>query len=327
MTPIKLVLAIMAKAEPEQVERAIESAPEAARREGVLLVVAPGDPLAARRWPAGVCVLQQRWLGHGPMRELTAVLAHKELGADWVLTIDADDWFEPGGRLPEPAEMTNVDAFAIPVESRGPGWRWRWTSTSHLLRTSAARFMGTGGTELHETLAVDPARVGMHHGLVYRYGGGSTPPSDNIARLGAMTDPRSRFYYAQALKDAKRLPEAYEAFRARAAMEGSYEETFWAKLWSAKLASSVGLSHDQAISRALEAHHYWLGRAEPMRLLADGFMRARDVENARRWADLARKCRYPVDARSFVDLLAYDDLVLEAAGVPTNEAVYSAGPP
>ena len=126
-------------------------------------------------------------------------------------------------------------------------------------------------------------------------------------------DTRAAFYYAQSLKDAGRGKEAFEAFAHRARMLGGIdEETFWAKLWMAKLAHHVGAD---PIVLFQEARLHSPNRAEPLAALETIHRNAGDHDLAFYFGTRAAACPYPVNHRLFVDVNAYSPTALTKAGI------------
>lgn len=321
------VLAIMAKATIEQVLIAVSSALPVVDR--TCIVVAPNDPLVtmgpliAIHTMKPCVVIEEEWKGHAATR--TATLRHAERMADWVVMLDADDTFAPGGQLPcDPS----VDSYEIPVDCTFPGGRWRWLRHGHVMR-SGCGFTWRGTAGLHEVLDTSGRKTERWDRLVVRVeqratdsrtrAGERTYDSD-AERLGAHlnacpSDARAAFYYAYSLRDAGRPHAAYAAFVARAGMEGFREETLWAKLWAAKLAPYVGVSYDEVILRHQEAIDFAPERAEPLREMAHALRGYSKLAEADPFDALAATKPYPIDARLFVEVNAYSPDALTAVGI------------
>lgn len=308
---MKVCLAIMAKGSPDEVLAAIESARPFV--DEVCLVVAPGDELLELELPIPGRIVEEPWRGHALTRTATLRHAESDPEVEWIVMIDADDTFAPGGRLPPHRDTDGADAYSIPIDSVFPGGRWRYWRSGHVIRARRGFFWDGA---VHEAMRGPPgSRVDRWRGLVYRL----TPPQgtraggrtyDDDAKLLAAelerdpTNTRAAFYYAQSLKDAGRPREAIEAFLRRASMGGWVEEAFWAKLWAAKLAVNLGMV-TRIEELYLGAHALLPDRAEPLRDLACVYGRMGLHDEAERYDALADALPFPYDAGLFVDVMAY----------------------
>jgi hypothetical protein len=321
-----VALAIMARAPVDTVLTAIRSAKDFVDR--CVVVVSPATPDEWKdelidRAPNSLrtSVVCQGWLGYADTRTAVYRSAGEDPDVDWVLMLDAHAIFT--GELPDLAGTpADVHAYAIPVDHRFPGGRWRWIRRGHLQRARLPYEWKGTAAGMHEILIVPPEHVRRWDGLVFNSVTGEAKDWGAVAEKAEAAipdengDPRSAFYRAYALRDAGRQRDAYDAFLARAAMESTnVEETFWAHLWAAKIARWLPIEHDEIVSRGLAAHHFAPKRAEPMRELAEAFMKVGDAPNAARWANAARECSYPRDAEFFVDVGAYSEEALIAAGI------------
>lgn len=312
-------LAMMAKAPPEVVLRAIDSARDFAQK--ICLVVAPGDPLTKLRLPVLDLqverpnrIVEQPWLGHATTRTLTLRIAEQDPAVDWVLMIDA--YSKLSGELP-PLHDHEVDAYDIAIEDVSGAWRWM--RPGHLMR--ARRGFGWEGA-LHEAMVYPPGTVTKPwRGLLLRgtASAGQARDFNEDARIlrdhldRHPDDARTAFYYAQSLKDAGRAREAFDAFTARARMAGAWsEETFWALLWRAKLAEQLD---EDVVALHLECHRHSPERAEPLHGLEGYFRRQGRQDLAFLYGTKAASKPYPLDARLFVDRTAYSIEALQAAGI------------
>lgn len=329
---MNVTLAIMAKCHPDTLRRAILSA--AHMVDQVCVVVAPGDPLLTFELPIPGKIVVHDWIGFANTR--TATYKHAErIGADWVVMIDADDVFAPGSTLPK--FEARLDAYETPIDVVGPGWRWRWMRTGHLLRAHINfRWIGTGDSDRHEVLWVPPSSVvdrwnglvctdapNLHpqpaasNGAATR-AGGRTYKSDAeaiVAKAKLLKEPRAAFYHAQSLKDAGLHKEAFFAFKYRAnnlAAVGWVEETFWAKLWLAKLAPFVG---EDPIPLYLDAHFFSPFRAEPLFAIESYYRQNGNHDLAFEYGHRAASCPYPEHARLFVEVHTYSEVALKNAGI------------
>lgn len=320
-----VVLAVMSSAPREVLARTTASA--AAHAATAVVLVAPGT--AAERVDPGqrdlpTAVVERRWSGHASTRTALLEAAGEESDAEWALVLDAG--MTIAGELP-PLDP-GVDSYDVVVEDRSPSHRWRWMRAGHLVRTRRGhRWVGIGASGLHEVLVLaDGSRSEEWRGLVAsgspssKAGGGGRSYEDDAARiaeaLAAQEEPRARFYHAQSLKDAGRHAEAYAAFVARAGMAGAREETFWARLWAAKLAvHHLDRPRDEALAHVDAAKDMFPDRAEPWIELAVARRKWGDQDGAVGAALEAYAKPYPLAARLFVDVSCYSRRALVEAGV------------
>lgn len=334
---MSVCLAIMAKARPEILRRAVDSARELVT--SLCLVVAPGDPLMEFESGLPQRTIEQEWLGFPKTRTLLMRYAEGDPSAKWILMMDADDVFLPGSRMPDlaSADRLRIDSYEIPVELVGPGYRWRWRRGGHLMRARKGfSWEGTGGSDTQEVLVVPHlAHSAPWDGLRYSNVHDPNAPANSEDARGAVrpggrtyaeeavqlgrrvrampTDTRAAYYYAQALRDAGQAEAAFEAYAHRARMIGGFEEeTFWAFMWMGILAPGIG---KDAVEIFHEAHRHSPHRAEPLAAIAMIFRNQGRHDLAMHFGQRAGACKFPTSARSFVDLQAYSREALLEAGI------------
>lgn len=210
---------------------------------------------------------------------------------DYVLTLDADDWFEfePGFEWPD----LTADAYAITIQDAGTTY-----SRPMLVRSDARRIRWRG--VLHEFLDTQGAEVPLLPGVVLRRGHDGARRRDPgtyardaetlkaaLSRLAPEDEdlrPRYTFYLAQSFRDAGDADMAAIAYQVRAGMGGWDEEVFVSWLNAARLreaaspASAMALYQNAVESNPRRAEaHYGLARLfETKGCYEDGYAWAKD---------------------------------------------------
>ncbi len=93
---------------------------------------------------------------------------------------------------------------------------------------------------------------------------------------------------------------------------GLFDEAWWSVLWMARIAPFIG---EDCVPHYLRAHEMMPHRAEPLAGLEHHFRSTGRHNAACTFGVLASTKPFPVDAASFVDLNAYSDDALKAAGI------------
>lgn len=243
------------------------------------------------------------WVDFATNRNDALELARRECSpGDYILMMDADHVWH--GERPK-----KLDRAGYYVEHRYAGTSY---PIACLMRADLPfRYVGV----VHEYLACDGIEFAtLHNAWVEVFHDGvrsrakDTYDKDARLLLEALgrdpTNARTAFYYAQSLKDAGHLQEAYEAYAARSRMSGWDEERWYALLEMARL--SVRLGFEDRVSRQyLAAFDARPSRAEPMVELAAWYRARRQFALASMFAGIAAAIKRP-DDKLFVDPGAHD---------------------
>jgi glycosyltransferase involved in cell wall biosynthesis len=222
--------------------------------------------------------------------------------ADWMFFLDADDEIitEPGFVMP-PLEG---DAYRVLIKC-GDLEFWRTVLVS---TRKDWRFVG----RLHECLgcaepflAAKPLNgiwIQVHVGEGARSANPRQKFLDDAAVLRQClnddpNDLRSLFYLAQSMRDAGDLPEALDLYRERGAcVEGWDEETYFAKLQTARIMGWLDYPMPEVVNAFLSAYWFRPSRAESLGLLAEYLRSKSEWAFAAAMAKLAMQVPRPNDS-------------------------------
>lgn len=247
------------------------------------------------------------WVDFGHNRSESLALAAGQ--GDFLLLIDADETLAiaDGFRLPE-----DRDVQAWMIRQRIAGGQFEYDLPKLLRADHPWRFEGV----VHEYLASErPFRRAALPGLVQvghydsaRNRGGDKFTQDIELLERALAEQpdhaRHRFYLAQSLRDAGRLPEAIDAYRKRAELGGWEEEVFYSLWQVAGLLERTGADAPAVSDAYLAAWQFRPTRIEPLVDLARLNRQLGRHHVARLFAERAASAPRPEDIL-FVDASAY----------------------
>jgi glycosyltransferase involved in cell wall biosynthesis len=185
---------IIAQDEQDRIANAIRSCQSFAD-EVVVVDGGSRDGTVARARELGCTVFENPWPGYAAQRNYAASRATHS----WIFFIDADEVV--GGDLQQAlvvwrqSERPEADAYAV---TRVGDFLGRWLAASggeqlvRLYNREAARM---SDRPVHETLEVDPARVGALPGRLWHHGFRSI--QDHVLRFNRYTDLEARHAHAQ----------------------------------------------------------------------------------------------------------------------------------
>ncbi|MER5427726.1 glycosyltransferase [Streptomyces sp. NPDC002588] len=214
---------------------------------------------------------ERPWKGYDVSRTEAIELARAD--ADYLLFIDADDVMElePGFRMPELTQ----DAYRVDIRfGTFRYWRpvlvstrlsWRYVGVLHEHIECGSRF-GLSTLAGAEMVIVGGGGRLRREGMRAKYLRDVQTLEEGLAKEPG--NARYAFYLGQSLRDAGELERALEAYDRRATMDGSAEETYWARLWAARLAESLERPSAEVMDLYLRAYEIRPTRAEALGDLA-----------------------------------------------------------
>lgn len=257
-------------------------------------------------------IAQKAWTNFADARNTALNIARSQIGVDYFLMMDADHVWH--------GEIGAEGADAYYVEHRYAGAHY---GLACLLRESVPWFykgvVHEYVTSIAPHLIVDlpgPWVEVFHDGVRSR--DAKTYDKDAVLLEEALRadphDARNQFYYAQSLKDALRLAEAFEAYRKRTMMAGWDEETWFARLEMARLAERLSHPPEEVQRLYLVAYNARPTRAETLCDLARWHRLNGEFALANLFASYATSLEKPAD-RLFIDESCYtwrpfDELVI-----------------
>lgn len=258
---------------------------------------------------------ERPWKNFGHNRSEALELARTE-GCDYLLFIDADEWFDAPAGFAWP--LLDADAYELPCHYAGIVYArcalvatrlaWRWEGVLHEYLASEPA---------HQLAALAQPRIVVHHD-----GARARDPDTYLKDIAVLQaalaeDPantRNTFYLAQSLRDAGRWAEARDTYLRRASMGGWDEET-----WHALYQAAVMLERLQGLPAEVQAAYLAAfearpTRAEPLVELARWHREHQQHAQAALVAQWAAAMSRPAD-RLFVDSAAYDWRALDELAV------------
>lgn len=269
---------------------------------------------------------RRRWVDFGHNRSESLVLAAGQ--GDFLLMMDADETLEiaDGFRFPDDPQ---VQAWLI--RQRIGGGEFEYDLPKLLRADHPWHFEGV----VHEHLASEQAfrratlpglvQVG-HYDSARNRGGQKFVQDIELLERALAEEPdhaRHRFYLAQSLRDAGRLPEAVAAYRKRAELGGWDEEVFYSLWQIARLLERTGADAASVGDAYLAAWQFRPPRIEPLVDLARLNRQLGRHHVARLFAERAAAVCRPEDIL-FVDASAYqwraaDELAMALYAVGERE--------
>lgn len=265
------------------------------------------------------------WVDFGHNRSEALALAAGQ--GDYLLLIDADETLEIAADFRWPQD---ADVQAWLIRQRIGNDEFEYDLPKLLRADHPWHFDGV----VHEYLdsrqpfrrAALPGLVQVgHYDSARNLGGHKFTEDIELLERALAEQPdhaRHRFYLAQSLRDANRLPEALEAYRRRAELGGWEEEVFYSLWQVARLLERTGAEVPAIVDAYLGAWQFRPGRIEPLVDLARVHRMLGRHHIARLFAERAASTPRPADIL-FVDAAAYNwraadefALALHATGEP-----------
>mgnify|MGYP001259491730 CR=1 FL=1 len=258
---------------------------------------------------------ERPWKNFGHNRSEALQLARAE-GSDYLLFIDADEWFDaPAG-------------FAWPVLSADAYELVRHYGDMHYHRTAlvATRLPWHWEGVLHEYLDcnqphhldnLDVPHIIQHHDGARAHDPDTYLKDIAVLQAALAEDPanaRNTFYLAQSLRDAGRLDEARTVYLRRAGMGGWDEEAWHALYQAAVLLDRLHGPPAEVQAAYLAAFEARPTRAEPLVELARWHRERQQYAQASLYAQWASGMPQPAD-RLFVEVAAYQWRALDELAV------------
>ena len=284
-----------------------------------------GTQARVRELMAGIpgALHERPWRDFGHNRSEALELARAQ-GCDYLLFIDADEWFDaPAGFAWPPLA---ADAYELPCHYAGIAYArcalvatrlpWRWEGVLHEYLACERP---------HQLAALAAPRIVVQHD-----GARARDPQTYLkdiavlqAALAAQPDHmRNVYYLAQSLRDAGQLAEARQRYLQRAAMGGWDEEAWHARYQAALLAERLQDAPEAVRAAYLMAYEARPTRAEPLVQLARWHRERGEYAQACLYAQQAAATPQPAD-RLFVEPAAYQWQALDELAV---SAFYTRAP-
>lgn len=231
-------------------------------------------------------VLVDRWpwrQDFGAARNAALGIA-SDLGADWALTIDSDEWVEPNGEDIRATIEASTDSALYMRSAAGGYWQprairlpcsERWSGRTHeAIALQGGRFATAAFAEHPKT--PEQYRVKFERDVAIL----------NEVIAETPTEARWHYYHGDALQGLGRHGEAIDAFRQCAHLSAWGEQAACASFRAADLLSAVG-RNEEAIDACAFGMSRNAGMAELPWIAALASFRCGRYEQAVYWARLA----------------------------------------
>ncbi|HOV20509.1 glycosyltransferase [Ottowia sp.] len=258
---------------------------------------------------------ERPWKNFGHNRTEALQLAHAQ-GCDYLLFIDADEWFDAPADFAWPRLAD--DAYELPCHYAGIVYArcalvatrlvWRWEGVLHEYLAS---------TPAHQLAALVQPRIVVHHDGARAHDPDTYLKDIAVLQAALAEQPdnaRNVYYLAQSLRDAGRLDEARTMYLRRAAMGGWDEEAWHALYQAAKLLDRLQGPPAEVQAAYLAAFEARPTRAEPLVELARHHRERQQHALAALVAQWAVAMPRPAD-RLFVEPAVYDWRALDELAV------------
>lgn len=250
-------------------------------------------------------LMERPWLNFGHNRSEAVALARPM--ADYLLTLDADEYLRFGEGFCWPALMH--DAYTFPVDSGSVLYQriqlvrcalpWRYEGVLHEYITADGPHTQAAMEGVTTVRLLEGAR--SRDPLTYRRDAA-------LLEEALRDDPgnaRYVFYLAQSYRDAHEPALALHRYRQRAAMDGFAEE-IWCSLYEAAKLMYILHADWPAVQEAfLDAYRYRPTRAEPLYRIGVWYVQQRQYDEAMRYLDQAMQLPQPTAETLFVEADVY----------------------
>jgi len=260
-------------------------------------------------------LIERPWENFGHNRN--EVLKHSSGKADYILIIDADEWFE----FEEGFSFQNLTEDAYYIDKVQPGQRysvcnivkndigWSWHGVIHEYLDNESH--GTTGV-------VEDAWI-----MVLQEGARSLDPDTYRKDAALLTkalkkepdNTRYRFYLAQSWRDAGEPGFAIKNYQKRVKMGGWEEEIFYSKYQIAMLKQQRGDEWTDCMMHYLAAYEHMPLRAEPLYQIGMHYQNEQNWEMAWLFLSRASQMDVPTDCILFIDHSIYQYRAVLEAGV------------
>lgn len=263
-------------------------------------------------------LIEREWKDFGTNRD--EVLQHSKGKADYILTIDADEWLE----LEDDTDFTNLslDSYYI-IKDQGDKRYW----VRNIVKNDTGwKWHGV----LHECLECDKAKSygDIKHAVIHaRQEGARAHDPDTYRKDAAILtkalvdepeNTRYQFYLAQSLRDANDYEAALIHYKRRIDMGGWSEEVFYAKYQIAKMMENLGHEWNECMAAYLDAWSHTPQRAEPLFRIGIHYMQNKNWELARLFFKQAASIDKPENLLLFIEEDIYTSLALFNATVASG---------
>lgn len=255
-------------------------------------------------------LLEREWLNFGHNRD--EVLQHSCGKADYILTIDADEWLETD----DPLDFTSLteDSYYI-IKDQGDKRYW----VRNIVKNNIGwKWHGV----LHEALeCLDAKTYGeLNHSVIQaRQEGARAHDPDTYKKDAALLtqalidepdNTRYQFYLAQSWRDADEYELAIMHYKRRIAMGGWEEEVFYSKYQIARLMENLGKNWNDCMEAYLDAWSHTPERAEPLYKIGVHYMEEKNWEIARLFFMQAANINKPEKLLLFIEEDVYASLAI-----------------
>lgn len=260
-------------------------------------------------------LIEHEWENFGHNRN--QALEHSHGKADYILTIDADEWLE----FEEGMDFKNLsaDSYYI-IKDQGDKRYW----VRNIIKNNMGwKWQGV----LHEVLECPDAKTydDFNHAVIQARQEGArahdpdTYRKDAVILTKALIDEpnntRYQFYLAQSWRDADENELAIMHYKRRIEMGGWSEEIFYSKYQIAKSMEKLGRDWNDCMEAYLDAWSHTPERAEPLFLIGNHYMQEKNWELARLFFQQAANIPRPEHLLLFIEEDIYKSYALFNAAV------------
>lgn len=267
-------------------------------------------------------LIECEWKNFGHNRD--EVLQYSKGKADYILTIDADEWLETeeGFNFSALTEDSYYIFKSQPLQSyevrnivkNDIGWRWEGVLHEHMVCDNAETYGDIKGAIINARQ--EGARA--HDPETYR--------KDAALLIRALADEpdnaRYQFYLAQSWRDADDEEQAIIHYNRRIAMGGWHEEVFCSKYQIALAMQRLNEDWNECLAAFLNAWEHTPLRAEPLYQIGSHYMQEQNWPLAWLFLNQAADLKRPEELILFIEENVYNYMALFDAAVAAGNLGY-----
>ncbi len=260
-------------------------------------------------------LIERPWKNFGHNRQ--EVLEHAAGKADYILTIDADEWLE----FEDGFTFQNLTQDAYYIDKVQPGQRY---AVCNIIKNDIGWYWyGVIHEYLEKDTDFSPCTIEGAHIMVRQEGARSLDPDTyrkdaHLLSEALKEEPnntRYQFYLAQSWRDAEEPALAIEHYEKRIAMGGWDEEVFISKYRIARIMEHRGDDWSECLVKYLAAYEHTPLRAEPIYYVGLHYQVEENWEMAWLFLSRAAQMDVPEDSILFIDHSIYQYRAPLEAGV------------
>jgi tetratricopeptide (TPR) repeat protein len=254
-------------------------------------------------------LVERPWKNFGHNRSESIAFAQGR--ADYLLTLDADEYLATDSNFQWPA--LTCDAYAFQVDSGGVHYArtqlvrsslpWRYEGVLHEYITCDQSYSSTQMTGVKTVRLLEGAR--SRDKLTYQR-------DAIILEEALLQDPanaRNMFYLAQSYRDANEPALAIDRYKRRSRMGGFAEEVWYSLYEIAKLMQAQGAPWSAVAKAYLQAFASRPSRAEPLYRIGMYHQQRKEYALARNFLGRATNIPFPTNDVLFVESDVYSYLL------------------